>query len=221
MKELVIVGDSAFAEVAHQYFSYDSEYRVIGFAVEKAFKKQDTLLSLDVFDLEELPQRFVGKKLFFHVAVTYRNLNTLRFRLIERMKDFGFIPASYVSSRAFIWKNVNLGEHVFIFEDNTIQPFSKIGNNVVLWSGNHIGHHSTIKDNVFVSSQVVISGFCNIGNNCFLGVNSTISNNVTIGNFSWIGPRALVERNLRDDSLVRSEPSESLKISAKRFFKAE
>ena len=33
--KLVIVGDSAFAEVAYEYFSWDSDYEVVGFSVEK------------------------------------------------------------------------------------------------------------------------------------------------------------------------------------------
>ena len=78
-------------------------------------------------------------------------------------------PASYVSPRAFVWRNVKLGEHCFIFENNVLQPFVNIGDNVVLWSGNHIGHHSKIGDHCFVSSHVVVSGFCDIGANCFLG----------------------------------------------------
>ncbi len=32
-KNLVIVGDSAFAEVAYEYFTHDSPYTVVAFAV--------------------------------------------------------------------------------------------------------------------------------------------------------------------------------------------
>ena len=31
--KLLIVGDGAFAEVAYEYFTEDSEYEVVGFAV--------------------------------------------------------------------------------------------------------------------------------------------------------------------------------------------
>lgn len=36
-KKLVIVGSGEFAEIAYEYFTYDSEYEVVGFAVEKEF----------------------------------------------------------------------------------------------------------------------------------------------------------------------------------------
>lgn len=33
----MIVGSGEFAEIAYEYFTYDSEYEVVGFAVEKEF----------------------------------------------------------------------------------------------------------------------------------------------------------------------------------------
>ena len=52
-------------------------------------------------------------------ALTYTQLNRLRARLAATAKGMGYALASYVSSRAFVWRNVELGEHCFIFEDNT------------------------------------------------------------------------------------------------------
>jgi hypothetical protein len=40
--DLILVGDSAFAEVAHEYFMAFSPWRVRAFAVERAHLKRDT-----------------------------------------------------------------------------------------------------------------------------------------------------------------------------------
>jgi len=53
--KLVLIGDSAFAEVAYEYFTWDSEYEVVAFAVERAFRKRDDFQGLPVVDFEELP----------------------------------------------------------------------------------------------------------------------------------------------------------------------
>ncbi|NRW38220.1 hypothetical protein [Clostridium beijerinckii] len=34
-KKLIIIGDSAFAQIAYEYFTYDSDYEVVAFSVEK------------------------------------------------------------------------------------------------------------------------------------------------------------------------------------------
>ena len=200
---LIIIGDSAFAEVAYEYFTHDSPYDVVGFSVEREFLTKDSLFGLPVVPLEELEAHFPSANHSFYAALVYTGMNRLRTRLYEQVKAMGYAPASYVSSRAFVWHNVEIGEHAFIFEDNTLQPFVVVGNNVVLWSGNHIGHHSRINDNCFIASQVVVSGFCRIGANCFVGVNATFGNNLSVGDDCLIGAGALIARDVPEDTLVK------------------
>ncbi len=218
-KPLIIVGDSAFAEIAYEYFTHDSDYRVVGFSVERPFLKKESLFDLPVVAFEELPGKFAAANHSVFVAATYTQVNRLRARLSKSAKQQGYSLASYVSSRAFVWRNVALGEHCFIFEDNTVQPFVRIGNNCVLWSGNHIGHHSRVRDNCFISSHVVISGFCDIGENSFLGVNATISNNVSIGADNWIGPGITVLKNTEPGRLFKPAKSVPADIGTLDFFK--
>ncbi len=220
-KKLVIIGDSAFAEVAYECFTHDSVYEVVGFAVEAAFLTKKELFGLPVFAFEEIEKHVKPSEVEFYAALVYSQLNRLRTRLYEAAKAKGYRAASYVSTRAFVWHNVKLGEHCFIFEDNTIQPFASIGNNVVLWSGNHVGHHSKIQDNCFIASHVVISGFCDIGRNSFLGVNATLANNLTVGEDNWIGLGVTLTRNTEPNQLFKGVQPEAAKVSALRFFKVK
>lgn len=218
-RKLVIGGDSAFAEVAHEYFDADTEYDVVGFCVEQAFLRREILHGLPVVPFETLEQHFAPAEHAFHAAVTYTQLNRLRARLAAQAKLRGYTLASYVSPRAFVGRNVQLGEHCFVFEDNTVQPFVRIGDDVVLWSGNHIGHHSVIEDHCFVSSHVVVSGYCRIGRHSFLGVNATLANNVTLGADNWVGPGTVVMKDTADGALFKAEQPEPARVSATRFFK--
>ena len=201
-RKLVIIGDSAFAEIAYEYFEHDSLYQVVGFSVEKEYLKRDSLFGLPVTPFETVQGKFAPADHSFFAANVYTQKNQLRSRLYRAAKEKGYSPASYISPHAFVWRNVKLGEHCFIFENNVIQPFVTIGDNVILWSGNHIGHHSTIMSHCFVSSHVVISGFCSIGESCFMGVNSTIANNLNIGNRCIVGAGALVLSDVEDDQVA-------------------
>lgn len=218
-KKLIIVGDGATAEIAYEYFSVDSEYEVVAFAVEQAHRKQDSFHTLPVVNFETVQERFAPADHEVYVAITFAQFNRLRTRLATAAKDKGYRLASYVSSRAFVWRNVEIGEHCFIFEDNTIQPFVKIGDNVVLWSGNHIGHHSTVGNNCFISSHVVVSGFCAIGDNTFVGVNSTIADGITIARDNWIGPGLMISKNTEENQLFGASHAEPSRVAARRFFK--
>ena len=134
------------------------------------------------------------------------------------MKAKGYKLASYISSKAYIGYEVEIGENCFIMENNVIQTFAKIGNNVVLWSGNHIGHSSIIHDNCFISSHVVISGFCEIGENTFVGVNTSVANNVKIGNYCLIGLGCIIVKDVAENSIMKMPYAQKQIISAKQFY---
>jgi sugar O-acyltransferase (sialic acid O-acetyltransferase NeuD family) len=220
-RKLIIVGDSAFAEVACEYFAHDSRYEVVAFAVEQAYLQRAELMGRPVVAFETLAESYPSETHDVYVAIVYSQLNRLRTRLMRAAKQAGYALAGYVSPRAFVWRNVRLGEHCFIFEDNVVQPFVIMGDNVVLWSGNHIGHHSRIGNNVFFSSHVVLSGFCEVGDNCFLGVNATVGNNVRIARDCWIGPGAVLAKDTKEGEIYRAPESEVAKVSALRFFKVK
>lgn len=202
-RKLIIFGDSAFGEIAYEYFTHDSEYEVVAFTVSREFLKQIEKFGLPVVPFEEVAQRYPASTHEMHIALVYNNLNRTRIRFYGEAKAKGYRLANYVSSRSFVWRNVSMGDNVFIFEDNTVQPFVKLGSNLVFWSGNHIGHHSRIADHSFFSSQVVISGFCHIGEACFFGVNATVGNNVTIGRDCLVGSGALLVKDAVDGSLFK------------------
>jgi sugar O-acyltransferase (sialic acid O-acetyltransferase NeuD family) len=204
-KKIVLFGNTEFAEIAYEYFTHDSDYEVVGFCVHRQYINKENIFGLPLVAFEDIETHFPPEDHSFFAASVYTKLNRLRTQIYLEAKAKGYHIASYISSKCFVWRNVELGEHCFIFEDNTIQPFVKVGNNVVMWSGNHIGHHSVIKDNVFVSSHVVVSGGVTIGENCFLGVNATINNAINIGNDVLLSSAALVYKDIPEDAVVKGK----------------
>lgn len=204
---LVIVGAGESAEIAFEYFTHDTPHTVVGFAVEPRFLEAQTLAGLPVVPLDELSSAFPAEEHLAFVAASSTQLNRLRRRLFSHVKGLGYTCASYVSSRAFVWPNVTIGENAFVFEDNVLQHHVRIGDNVVLWSGNHIGHRTVVGDDCFVSSHVVISGFCSIGSRCFLGVNSCFADEVSVGEDAVVGAGAVVVADLPGRGVYVGNPA--------------
>lgn len=218
-KKLVIVGAGETAKIAYEYFMVDSEYEVVSFAADRQFITSNSFAGLPVTPIDELEMRFPPTEYWAFAAASSTKLNRVRSHLYVQAKNKNYRMASYISSKAFIWRNAQIGENCFIFEDNTIQPFVKIGNNVILWSGNHIGHNSIIQDHCFLSSHVVISGFCNIGESSFLGVNSTVINNINIAKDCFIGAGALIQKDVPSGSVLQESGTEISKVGSLRLFK--
>ena len=216
-KNLVIFGTGDIAELAHYYFTHDSDYRVVAFTVDGAFKKADKFCGLPVIAFDEILQHFLPTETEVFIALAYAKLNQLRKDKYLAVKALGYRLASFVSPDATVRNDGRIGENCFIFEDNTIQPFVTIGNNVTLWSGNHIGHHSTIHDHCFIASHVVISGGCEIGEQCFIGVNATLRDHIKVGAKCVIGAGTLLLADAEAEGVYIGGATERSRVPSSRL----
>jgi sugar O-acyltransferase (sialic acid O-acetyltransferase NeuD family) len=215
---IAIVGAGEQAEIAYEYFTHDSPHEVVGFAVEAKFRDRDELFGLPVVDFEAMPERFPKQEHRAFVAVSSTHLNRVRARLFGAVKELGYDCETYVSSRAFVWRDVEIGENSFIFENNVLQYGVEVGDNAILWSGNHVGHQTKIADDVFISSHVVISGFCKIGRFCFLGVNSSFADNLTVAEDCVVGAGAVVVKDTEPRGVYVGNPARRLDHESYRAF---
>lgn len=218
-KKLVIIGVGETADIAYEYFTYDSEYEIVAFSVHSKYITVDNYKGLPLVALETIEIMYPANEFMVFVALSSGKLNYNRTNLYQLVKSMGYSCATYISSRAFVWRSAIIGENCFIFENNVVQHGVEIGNNVILWSGNHIGHQSKIGNNVFISSHCVISGFCEIGENTFLGVNCTFADQIKIGRDCFIAMGSVVGKNLPDNTVIKPLKSEVAAITAKQLCK--
>jgi sugar O-acyltransferase (sialic acid O-acetyltransferase NeuD family) len=218
-KKVIIVGIGETGLIAYEYFQFDSCYEVVAFSANEEYITEPIINELPVVPFETLEEKYTLDEYEVYVAISSGKLNRNRTKVYNEIKEKGYKCASYISSRAFVWQNVEIGENCFIFEDNTLQPFVKIGNNVTLWSGNHIGHNTTIKNNCFISSHCVISGFCEIGENSFLGVNCTIEDNIKIAKDNFIGAGTLIQKDTNEKDFYQLKQTELSKVNTHRLFR--
>ena len=208
-KDLVIIGEGETAELAWDYFSHLG-FRVAGFSVEQTHLKKQTLLGLPVVPFEEMEDTFKPEFYRAFVAVSYTQLNYLRSRLATAVKGKGYRLATYISPKACIGSEVEIGENCFILENVAIQRGTKVGSNVTIWIGSSIGHRTTIENNCFFATNVAVSGFCSVGANSFLGVNSCTSDGVKIGRDCIIGAGAVVIKDTREGRVYAGNPAKAL-----------
>ncbi|CAM8433897.1 WbbJ Acetyltransferase (isoleucine patch superfamily) [Candidatus Methylopumilus universalis] len=219
-KKLIIFGIGELAEIALFYFYSDSDFEVIAFTVDKSYISTSNFKGLPIVpfeDLEEIYPPSEGYHLF--IAIGFSLLNETRKLKYLLAKSLGYKIASYISSKATILNENKIGEHAFILENNTIQPFAKIGKNVTIWSGNHIGHHSFISDHVFITSHTVISGGVQIEEQCFLGVNCTIRDHIKIGQKSIIGAGSIILKDVEPFGIYSVKSTERSLVPSSKIKK--
>lgn len=216
-RPLVLIGAGELAQIACEYFTHDSDYEVVAFSVERDYLPvEPTLAGRPVVAYETLEEHYPPTQVEAFVAIPASQLNRLRTRLYLDAGRRGYRFASYVSSRAFVWHNAEVGENCFIFEGNVVQPFVRIGDNCILWSGNHVGHRSVVHDHVFVASHAVISGYCEIGEYSFVGVNATFNDGVRVASDNVIGSGALVTRDTEPGRVYVGSPARAVEGRSSR-----
>ncbi len=223
MKKLLIFGIGETATIAAEFFIVDSLESLEGFVVDDDYHIPGTLHhGLPVFSLSEAIERKLPENFKIFVALSYGKLNRDRLRVYKLFLKLGYDFASYVSSRALVWRTAEVGKNCMIFEGNNIQHNAVIQDNVILWSGNHIGHGSMVGHSSYISSHVCVAGFSKIGERCFFGVNSTVTDYTRVEDDCFIAAGALVNKDTEKNSIYVGNPAQrNEKITALRYFKVK
>lgn len=218
MAKVIIFGLRDFASLAHFYLRHDSNHDVVAFSVNESYLPEDrTFEGLPVVPFETVENVYNPADYHFFAPMSHRKMNQLREQVYQTCKEKDYRLISYVSSKATLFPEAQIGENCFILEDNTLQPFTPIGNNVMMWSGNHIGHHGQIMDHVLFTSHVVLSGHCKVESYTVFGVNSTIRDFTTIAEGSFIAMGAAVTKDTEPWGVYMGTPAKRRDGSSKEL----
>jgi sugar O-acyltransferase (sialic acid O-acetyltransferase NeuD family) len=205
MKPVIVFGNQDSASTTHYYLSVDSPYQVIAFTVDQDRITGSSHEGLPVIPFEKIKEEFPPEQFDFIFPAGFQisnphNTNVFRKSRYTAIKSLGYQFVNYISSRALVATNVEIGENVLIYEGAIVQPFVKIGNNTIIRSGVNLGHHCMVKDHCFISAEVTVGSRTSIGSQTFVGLNTTVLNSITIADGSFIGSSTLINRNTQECS---------------------
>jgi sugar O-acyltransferase (sialic acid O-acetyltransferase NeuD family) len=211
---VVIFGTGKHAEMVHYLLTHDSPYQVVAFCVGQTYLPATggQLLGLPVVAFEDLASHYPASAYQLHIAVGQPRA---RRQVYEQAKAAGYSFASYISSRAIVWPDLVVGEHVFIDPTSGMHPYVTIGDNTML-IGVKIGHHSVIGSNVLMSGTTV-GGNARIGDDTFAGMGAVINENVHVGRGNIIGAGALIGKHTDDNAVYTGEYSKKRLVDASRI----
>tara|TARA_B100000965_G_C19577744_1_gene752090 strand:- start:398 stop:1051 length:654 start_codon:yes stop_codon:yes gene_type:complete len=216
MRDLIIFGNSIFAEVAIYYFSNFSKYKVCYVSCEKKYKKNFFDNNIEQITLEEALKKNKKKYQIF-IAIGYSKMNTIRQKFYSKFKLKGFKMANFIHPSSSVLSK-KIGDNNFIMDNVSINPFTAIGNNNIFWSGNIIGHHCNIGNSNFFSGNSTISGSCKIKDNNFFGVNTSTKDGITVGKKCFIDANQHISKNLPDEIFFNKEINPKLILKTSQIF---
>ena len=208
MKQVIIFGNSLFAELYYDCLTHDSPYEVAAFTVDRKYMTSERLFGLPVVPFEDIETIFPPSHYTMIISVSFQKVNRLREEKYLQAKAKGYELISYTSSKATTWRGLVTGDNCTIGTNSCVEPFARIGNNVTVTNSVIIGHHVVLNDHSFVAPGAVILGGVTVGSHCLIGANATIKEGVTIAPECIIGTGVSITKNTQERGVYFNQPPE-------------
>lgn len=186
MENIVIYGETEFAERIFSYIKFENVAKVLAFTNAKDFKEKDCIQGIPLIAFEDLNKEFAGIEFKILIAIGYAQMNNIRKKIYTECKESGYGIATYISKTAILYSQ-NIEEGCIIMPNVYVGPNSIIGKCNIIASSCCLSHDNKLGAFNFVSSSVVFGGYSKVKSNCFIGLNSTIRDGITIEEYSLIG----------------------------------
>ncbi len=213
-RPVVIFGHAHSAQLIAYCLRHDSHTKLAGFTVDAAYITSPQFEGLPLVPFEQLEDYFAPTDYRLIIPMGYQRINGVRRARFEQAKQRGYTFANYVSSRASVWPDLQLGENVLIYEHAIIQPFARLGSNCIIRSGAHVSHHCTLADHVFVAAEVAMGGLSTVGEQAFVGVGAVLRDRIRIAERSFIGAGAVVVQDTQADAVYVGNPARKVAQTA-------
>ncbi len=211
---VVIFGNGTFASLAWYCLTHDSSRQVKAFTVDRAYLQNPTHEGLPVVPFEELSSFYPPSEVRLLIPLGYAQINGLRRERYLQAKAQGYSFISYISSRACIWPDLQVGENCLIYEHAIIQPFARLGDNVIIRSGAHISHHCKIGSHSFVAAGACFGGNVTVAEQAFIGLGAVLRDGLHLAERSFIGAGAVVIADTEANGVYVGNPARKIAKSA-------
>jgi sugar O-acyltransferase (sialic acid O-acetyltransferase NeuD family) len=198
--EIVILGASDMARLAHYYFATDSEHEVAAFTVDDEYLTGDEFRGLPLVPFSRLPERYPPSRFGLFVAIGYTRMNQARASHYAAAKELGYTLATYVSSQCAYQAELPPGDNCLILDGTLVDPGVRLGSDIIVWRGAYIGHDSVIEDHCFVSPCASVASHVRVGSHCFLGIGSVVQNGISLGERTLVGAGAVIAEDTEPGS---------------------
>lgn len=156
-----IIGlDSSFLDIAHDAWSRAHPELLI----KRIIIPQDSQYRFDLESLKDLPENDGTA----FVAIDERFGNFKRAELMQAVMNHRIKLASFISPRAAVAGNVQVGPNTFIGDNAVVGLGSRIGYNSVLLPGSRVGAGVQIRNSCWIEGAAVIGDAAQIGGFCIL-----------------------------------------------------
>lgn len=201
-RSLLIVGAGGHGSVVADTALVCKCYERIAFADDR-FKELGTILNLPIIGSISDITAFCGS---FSDAIIAIGDNRRRLQLLNEFETVGFSIASIIHPKAYIGKDVSIGDGTVIFAYSVVNTGSSIGKGSIINTGATVDHDSRIGDGVHISPGAHLAGEVSVGACSWIGTGATVIPRINIGADVIVGAGTVVIRDIPNAVTVVGNP---------------
>lgn len=130
--------------------------------------------------------------------------------IFSQFKQQGYQFFSVIHPKAYVAREVIIGEGAQLMAGVVIQPGCKIGNNVIINTHAAIDHDCEIMDHVHLAPGVTCCGNVSVGYATHVGCGAVIKQNVKIDEQCMIAAGSVVVKNVTMGSKMAGVPAKNM-----------
>lgn len=214
MLKIVLYGAGKLGKQMHYIVDkyFHDTIKIVGFAddtIEKGTLILNSLHNLGSIIELNSSKNYSPENTKLVLSIGYSNMNGRKIAF-TKAKEFGYSFENIIHPKAFVEKNVAIGEGVIILPGVVVDQYVTINDINYLDIGTIIGEETIIGSNNYFSAGSTIAGSVNIGENNFFGLNTTIVNGLTLGNNNFVNAQSLIYKNIGNNKKIATYPEQRI-----------
>jgi len=211
MKKVILYGNRALARMIYLDAHQHPDVSIEGFVVDAGYQTADGLFcGLPQVVFEDMTKVFPPNQ--YHLLVLDgRQALDKRAPLIKRVEGLGYTYINYISPKAFVASDLQMGHNNIFLELAYVGPQVKLEDNVIIHQHVYLGHDATIASHTNINPGVRIGGYLSCGEGVFVGIGAVIIDHITLGDHAIVGAGALVLKDIDAKTTNVGHPSQVIR----------
>ena len=207
MNKIIVYGNTTLSRMIFYDAAFSDRFEIAAFASDAKYMDGPEFCGLPQVDFARIEQVYPPD--CYDMIAVIGGYSNMRDRALhyQKAKAKGYLLRNYISPRADITPEVEMGENNIILGQTHIGIGGRMGDNNMIRQNVYIGHDFRIGDHNFIGPGCNIAGFCTIASTCYIAMGSTVINNTNIAEETLIGAGSVVIRHTEPYSKNVGNPS--------------